>query len=281
MRLTPIVLAMACFALCAFAPPAWAESVDQGPLKRNNWTISVVPYLWALSLGGDVGVKGVDADVDLAFGDILKKLNAALMLDFLVHKGRLGLFVSPLYSELQGEETQALLEGSILQQNIKVDATLKMLILGFGLGYRLGPYPLGIQEDGRTPAVIVEPYLGGRWTDLEMKLDLTGRETRSSQGSTGWADPMIGVMTAWNLYPRWSLTLNGDIGGFGIGSDLAWSVTGLAGYRFHFSERIMGNVQLGYRALYQDFESDSGSGFKYDTTMHGPYVGVSIDFGQW
>jgi hypothetical protein len=43
----------------------------------------------------------------------------------------------------------------------------------------------------------------------------------------------------------------------------------------------MGNVVFGYQALYQDFESDSGSGFKYATTMHGPMVAVSLDFGQW
>jgi hypothetical protein len=156
-----------------------------------------------------------------------------------------------------------------------------MLIMSFGEGYRLGPYPLGGQENGRTPAVIVEPYLGGRWTDMDVKLDLTVHETRSFEGDTGWADPMIGVMTAWDLHPRWNLLLSGDVGGFGVGSDLAWSATLLAGYRFHFSKRIMGNVMFGYRALYQDFESSSGAGFKYDTTMHGPYVSVSIDFGQW
>jgi len=66
-----------------------------------------------------------------------------------------------------------------------------------------------------------------------------------------------------------------------VGTDLAWSVTALGGYRFPFSKRIMGNVVFGYRALHQDFESGGETQFKYDTTMHGPYVGVSIDFGQW
>lgn len=88
-------------------------------------------------------------------------------------------------------------------------------------------------------------------------------------------------MSVWNLYPRWNLTLAGNVGGFGVGTDLAWSVTALGGYRFPFSKRIMGNVVFGYRALHQDFESGGETQFKYDTTMHGPYVGVSIDFGQW
>ena len=92
---------------------------------------------------------------------------------------------------------------------------------------------------------------------------------------------MFGVMTDWDLYPRWNIKLSGDVGGFGVGTDLAWSATLLAGYRFHFSKRIMGNVLFGYRALYQDFESDNEERFVYDAYMHGPYISVNIDFGQW
>ena len=37
----------------------------------------------------------------------------------------------------------------------------------------------------------------------------------------------------------------------------------------------------GYRPLYQDFESDNEERFVYDAYMHGPYISLSIDFGQW
>jgi hypothetical protein len=123
---------------------------------------------------------------------------------------------------------------------MKIDTTLKMLIMSFGVGYRLGPYPLGSQENGRTPSVIVEPSFGGRWSDMDVKLDVTLDKTWSGESDVGWVDPIIGVMTAWDLYPRWNLMLSGDVGGFGVGTDLAWSATLLAGYRFHFSPRIMG-----------------------------------------
>ncbi len=116
---------------------------------------------------------------------------------------------------------------------------------------------------------------------MDVKLYVTDATTRSYNQNTGWVDPIVGLMSTWDLYPRWNLMLSGDAGGFGVGTDLSWSATLLAGYRFHFSPRIMGNVLFGYRALYQDFESDSGERFEYDTYMHGPYVSVSIDFGQW
>jgi len=276
-----VFLALAGFAVSVCAPAVSAESVEEGPLKRNDWTISVTPYLWCLALDGELGVKGLETDVEMPFKDLLKDLNAALMVDFAVHKGRFGLFINSFYSRLSSDVDHTILEGSPLQQNMKIDTTIKMLIMSFGVGYRLGPYPLGSQENGRTPSVIVEPYFGGRWSDMDVKLNVTLDKTWSGEGDVGWVDPIIGVMTAWDLYPRWNLMLSGDVGGFGVGTDLAWSATLLAGYRFHFSPRIMGNVLFGYRALYQDFESDNGSGFKYDTYMHGPYVSVSIDFGQW
>ncbi len=37
----------------------------------------------------------------------------------------------------------------------------------------------------------------------------------------------------------------------------------------------MGNVLFGYRALSQDLQSDNADEFKSDTTMHGPFLGVS------
>jgi hypothetical protein len=276
-----VVLAVASFVLFAFAPAVSAETVEEGPLKRNGWTISVAPYIWGTSLDGELGLEGIETDIDVPLKDVLKSLNSMMMLDLSVHKGRLGLFVNPLYANLGSEQNLTILEGTILQQNVNVDMTLKMLILGFGVGYRLGPFPLGAQENGRTPAVTLEPYFGGRWTDMDAKVYVTRATTRSYNQNTGWVDPMVGLMTEWDLYPRWNLMLSGDAGGFGVGTDLSWSATLLAGYRFHFSKRIMGNVLFGYRTLYQDFESGSGAKFKYDTHMHGPYVSVSIDFGQW
>ena len=275
-----VALAIAGLALCTFAPPVSAETVEEGPLKKNDWTISVVPYLWALALDGDVGIRDVEAEVDVPFSDLLENLNGVLMLDFLVHKGRFGFFMTPFYSNLGSDQNITLLEGTILQRDIKVDATLKMFIMSFGAMYRLGPYQLCNRADGHAPTVIVEPYVGGRLSQVDVELDLVDRG-RGFEDDIAWADPMIGVMSVWNLYPRWNVTLGGNVGGFGVGTDLAWSVTALGGYRFHFSKRILGNVVFGYRALYQDFESGSDHNFKYDTTMHGPYVGVSIDFGQW
>ena len=144
-----LFLALAGFALCAFAPPVSSESVEEGPLKRNGWSISVVPYVFAISLDGTMGALGLEEEVEAPFKDILRSLSAGAMLDLIVHKDRFGLFVNTLYAKLEDDETVSLLPGTILQRDVKLAATLKMLIMSFGVGYQLGPLPVG--QPGRWP----------------------------------------------------------------------------------------------------------------------------------
>jgi hypothetical protein len=72
---------------------------------------------------------------------------------------------------------------------------------------------------------------------------------------------------------RWNLILRGDIGGFGVGSDLTWNLVGLVDFKPWKHVSLFG----GYRALYQDYEDGSGvNEFKFDATMHGPILGLNI-----
>jgi hypothetical protein len=67
--------------------------------------------------------------------------------------------------------------------------------------------------------------------------------------------------------------LRGDIGGFGIGSDITWNLVGMVDFKPWKHVGLFG----GYRALYQDYSTGSGSNkFKFDATMHGPLLGLNI-----
>ena len=280
------VIALSGIVLTAFAPLVSAESLEEGPLKRNGWTISVVPYLWMPSIiDGTITLIGQKEDVDVNTLDIvdelLKDFQLAVMVDLEVRKDRIGLFVNPFFIDLRAEENKTILPGTILEVDIKADVTMEMLILGFGVNYRLGPYELGKGTRTGMPRLIVEPYLGGRWSDIDVKLDIMITRSRSFDENVGWADPMFGVRTIWELNPHWNIMIGGDVGGFGVGSDLAWSVTGLVGWRFRITKRVLGTVVWGYRALYQDYERGSGiDKFEYDITMHGPFVGFNFGFGM-
>ena len=86
-----------------------------------------------------------------------------------------------------------------------------------------------------------------------------------------WVDPIIGFRSQYNLNDRWFLAGNGDIGGFGVSSDLTWSLEATVGY--NFTRKI--SAELGYRYLYTDF---SDGGFGYDMAQAGIYTGLNIRF---
>jgi hypothetical protein len=77
------------------------------------------------------------------------------------------------------------------------------------------------------------------------------------------------------LGERWRFTLQGDIGGFGAGSDFAWHL-------FPVVEAAVGkraSLAFGYRVLGMDYETGSGSEFfKYDVITGGPIIGMTFRF---
>jgi len=88
-----------------------------------------------------------------------------------------------------------------------------------------------------------------------------------------WLDPIVGVRWGWDMTDKWKLSLRGDIGGFGLGSDFAWNLVGLIFFKPWKNVAIVG----GYRVLALDYEdSDAFSRFEMDTTMHGPILGFNI-----
>ena len=70
--------------IAVYVPSAVAE---EKPAENNSWEFAVAPYMWFLSLDGDVTVKGEESDLDMSFSDIWDELNIAAMLTFDARKG--------------------------------------------------------------------------------------------------------------------------------------------------------------------------------------------------
>lgn len=86
-----------------------------------------------------------------------------------------------------------------------------------------------------------------------------------------WVDPIIGFRAQYNFNDHWYLAGNSDIGGFGVSSDLTWSIQATVGY--NFTEKI--SAELGYRYLYTDYTSGN---FGYDMAQAGIYTGMNFKF---
>lgn len=117
---------------------------------------------------------------------------------------------------------------------------------------------------------------GARLVDLGNELSLSGTNANlSGDESKSWVDPFVGAHLIAPLSDRWWLALHGDIGGFGVGSDLAWQ--GYANIGFCASDLVW--VVVGYRALDMDYQEGSGNDlFRYDVLTAGPQIGVAFRF---
>lgn len=88
-------------------------------------------------------------------------------------------------------------------------------------------------------------------------------------GSQSWVDPFVGFRGRYNLTDDLYVAARGDIGGFGVASDLTWNAFASLGYQW---TRTF-STEVGYRHFAVDY---SDGGFVYDTAMSGIYLGLNL-----
>jgi hypothetical protein len=70
----------------------------------------------------------------------------------------------------------------------------------------------------------------------------------------------------------------GDIGGFGLQSQLTWQAVATYSYAWQFTGYQLAAV-AGYRALAVDYSTGSGANARgANIVLHGPIVGFSVRF---
>jgi hypothetical protein len=79
------------------------------------------------------------------------------------------------------------------------------------------------------------------------------------------------VRARYNFTPAIYVIGRGDIGGFGVGSDLMWQTEAALGFQLTHSIY----AELGYRALSFDYDKD---GFTFDTITHGAQITMGVTF---
>jgi len=103
---------------------------------------------------------------------------------------------------------------------------------------------------------------------------LTGQLNRSFSFYDDWFDPVIGLRGRFNLTKAFYLTAETDVGGFGIGSDIAVQAYGALGCQL--TRHI--HSEVGYRYLYDEFRDESAGDFLYKMSLHGVQITTGIDF---
>ena len=221
---------------------------DAVSAQEEDWEFTLSPYMWAAGLSGTASLGPLEAEVDASFSDILDALEIGAMVDFRLEKGRWALQSNLVWADLANEETRRF---------TKTQIEAGMWIVELDGHYK-------VTEN-------LEVLAGIRYYDIDIDADLTGLVTASAGGDDTWVDPIVGAVLSVPLTDRWSFMTRGDIGGFGLGSDLAWQWEGVFDYRFGESNSLV----LGWRHLDWDYDENR---LGLDTYMTGPVAGVRFRF---
>lgn len=221
--------------------------------SKGGWRHSVAVYLLAAGLDGTVTAKGVDAEIDASFSDILENLEMGAMVAY------------------RGETEQQAL-------------TLDTIYMGLGAQADVGPVSADVDVDELVVELDwcwrVDPrtdvFVGARYWGLSSDLVVSGPGPGASvSADEDWIDPLVGARHTWSLAEDWSLTLRGDVGGFGVGSEFSWQAVARVNWQMTDST-LLG---LGYRIVDVDYVDGSGTDeFRYDVTTSGFLAGLVFTF---
>lgn len=225
----------------------------------SDWSFQITPYVWLPGISANVRTlrdlpKG---DVDADPVDLLDVLNFAAMAVGEVRWRRYGLIVDVSYISITaGDSTRGPLFSGV---ELDLDAFISTIV---------GTYRV-VEEDGGDLDILAGARITGVDTQLTFKPGILAGRTAGK--SKTWADPVFGARGQLRFGDGYFLNLYGDVGFFGVSSDLTWQAYGGLGYQVNdwFS------AEAGYRYLLEDFDDD---GFIYDVALHGPLVGFTFRF---
>ena len=194
-------------------------------------------------------------DVDLSFGDVLKAFKFALMGAAEARKDRLVFLGDFMWVHLGASGGLSVRDSNFA--DVEIDAkTLAVTALG---GYRVvdkGP-------------VVIDLMAGARLNGNKQKIDYRGTVLDlSGSVSKTWVDPVLATRMNAPLGGKFGLSLYGDVGGFGVGSDFTWQALGTVNYQIN--NRISAGV--GWRYFKLNYDDDDG--FLYSVAQSGPILVV-------
>ena len=237
--------------LSILAPPALAQSPGSSGTNADEWKFMMAPYLLIPWMDGTTAVRGQEIKVDVQPSEIFSNLQFGGMVYLEARKARWGMGVDVVYMALGTD---------VDQPSANVD-------------FNQGAYTfMGLRQLNEK----VDLVFGARWNVLQGKLEFKGPVlTGTFEATKQWVEPIVGLKLKQRLRGPMSFTFEGDIGGFGAGSDFAWQLWPMVG--IDVGKRA--TLGLGYRVLSEDYETGSeNQKFKYDVVTQAMVFGMSVKF---
>ena len=186
------------------AGPVEAASKEAAPptiTQSEPWHFTIAAPGWMPGMEGTVGLHGIDANVDIDFGDILRHLDMIWATRVEASKGPFGLYGEFIYMSLaDSAEVNGLVQ--------KVDVRVDQYLVDGALSWRLIDQPRGS----------LDLAAGTHYTNLYERLGLQGNTAAIDQASTRFVN---------NISDRLRDRLNNDISNSEFINALKTKITGI------------------------------------------------------
>lgn len=214
------------------------------PAAASDWENGLGLYGTAASVTGTGTIRDLELDIDIDIDDIVDKLEMGGMVHYRGQSDKLVVVADAIFFGFG--------EGG---------ADLDMFVFDANVGYRFNK--------------VVEGFVGLRYSDVTLDLQASGplQDRRRTADKTFW-DPIIGIRAHGPIGKRWSVMGQGDVGGFGVGTDLTWRVEANIGFE---ASRVV-SIWFGYLALGEEFDAGPNERLGLDLVYQGPQLGVFFRF---
>jgi hypothetical protein len=240
--------ALAALCLLAAAPRARAE--------EPTWTNAAELYVLGAGLSGTMGIGPAEVKVAATFDQILSNLEFGAMVNYRGEGPTFAVGADVMYTALGTS-----IESPTGRREAKIEA--KEWLATVAASWRVTRR--------------FEVLAGVRLTSLTNALILTDPASaeRRTELTKTWLDPIVGINVRLPIGAKWSLQGYMDVGGFGAGSDFTYLVQARVNWQ---ASKVL-RLGLGYRVLYQNYESGDGlDAFKWNVTTQGPIVALGAKF---
>ena len=232
-----------------------AATTTQAQEASGDWKQTVFIYGMGAAIDGTAQIGNLELPVDMSISDLFDALKFGAMAAYRAENGVWSFEGDVTYMNLGVDQNGP-------REKVRGELDTEQLTLMATVGRRISPY--------------VEGLFSLAYFDLSNDLEVQVLNQRlGASRDADWIDPLIGLAAAVPFAGKWTYSLRGDIGGFGVGSDLTWQV--LTTVRRQNTELF--GWYIGYRAIGFDYEDGQGRNYqRYDLTQQGPLAGISFSF---
>jgi len=227
--------------------------------STKKYKFYLEPYIMFTSMSGTTGIGNLpNTFICIPASKVFSYLKIGGMLYAELHNDQFAFTSDLFYASLSQD-------ASSKNGVISGTADLKQFWWELEGLYRLNPW--------------LEVGVGARINNITSGVNIVitqgGSINKSGDKSTTWVDPLIVTRLKTWVNNKWLFSFRADIGGFGVGSQLAWQLQPDVFYR---ASRLL-QFGLGYRIISMDYNKGTGSDrFLYDMDEYGPQVRIGFNF---